>query len=367
MEEISVESISSIRAVQYFGAEELFMKKIKNQYERSAGAMYKGGIYNSIFASASDGISKLLTIAVLIGGSIMIFNSTMSVGELVSFFAITGYFSAPIAMLVESNKEIADARIASERLFDIMDYDEGNKISTGSLPKGHKDITIENLCFSYPGRKSLIENLNCRFECGKINLITGENGSGKSTLASLLMRGYSPVSGMIKIGDTDISTIPLRFWRDYITIVPQRPDIFNGTILENITMEEDDGKAEDIAAVCALSGIDKSLEKFPGGILTHTGERACKLSGGEKQKIAFARALYKKPHIIIMDEAMTNLDASGRKKISDTLNILKKKGAIIILISHEPSAIQYADNIIKLDKCDAHHRVNPQTRNCGEL
>ena len=151
----------------------------------------------------------------------------------------------------------------------------------------------------------------------------------------------------------DIQTIPLDTWRKYISIVPQKPEISDGSILENIVMGDRDYDMRSVTAVCAMAGLARTIENMPGGIMANTGEHGCRLSGGERQKIALARALYRQPKVLILDEAATFLDQESRKRLTDTISLLKEHNITTVLISHEEQALDIADNIIDLSHKNA--------------
>lgn len=348
-EAVTVESLNNIRAIKYFDSRKSVSRRLEGKYVAMAQQMYRGGANLSAFSTISDGITRALTFTVLIIGTLFVFGSELTTGEMVSFFTITSFFTSPVMTLIESNSQITEAKIAAERLFEIMDLDEENKGETVStkLEKSY-DINIENLSFSFPGRPLLLKEINCVIRKGKINAVVGSNGCGKSTMASLLMKGYSPTSGKIKVNGIDISQIDTHSWRQYITIVPQRIDLFDGTILENIVPNEDSPDFDRVMEVCRKVGLEHTIDSLPEGILCRTGEQACRLSGGEKQKVAMARALYRKPFALILDEATSSIDASGRNEINGVIKGLAGEGLTILMISHEKESVNIADNIIEI-------------------
>lgn len=357
-EQTNIEWLSSARAVKYFNSGRDAVRHIERKYFRTAGALYRGGMFTSAIASASDSISRLTGIVTLTAGAFFVLGSHLTIGELVSFFTFTSVFTSPIVMLIESNREIAEARISAERIFDILDMEEedtGEHIAF--TPEASDRIEARGLCFSFPGRMKLIDNLSFDILPGRINLLRGGNGSGKSTVAALLMKGYTPQSGTITAGGIDIRNIGTDAWRKYISIVPQRPDIFDGTILENIVMGDEGYDIRSVAAACTLAGLDTTIGSMPGGILAHTGEHACRLSGGERQKVALARALYRKPKVLILDEASTHLDGDSRDRLRETILTLRDQGMTIVLISHEENASTLADNIIDINNTNAHSQA----------
>ena len=355
-EQNNIEWLSSARAVKYFNASREASRKIEGQYFRTASAMHKGGIFISLIASSSDTVSRLITIISLLAGAFFILHSELTVGELVSFFSFSTLFTSPIVMLIESNREITEARISAERIFDILDLDaEDTGDYIDFTPAADDRIEARGIGFSFPGRMKLLDGLSFDILPGRINLIRGSNGSGKSTIAAMLMKGYTPSQGRITVGGVDLRHIHPERWREYISIVPQKPDIFDGTILDNITMGDSSYDIRAVAAACSLAGLSGTIDSLPGGIMAHTGEHACRLSGGERQKIALARALYRRPKVLILDEAVTYLDSGSRRRLLETVRTLRKKGVTVVLISHEEEAAEIADNII--DITNAHSQA----------
>lgn len=355
-EQNNIEWLSSARAVKYFNASREASRKIEGQYFRTASAMHKGGVFISLIASSSDTVSRLITIISLLAGAFFILHSELTVGELVSFFSFSTLFTSPIVMLIESNREITEARISAERIFDILDLDaEDTGDYIDFTPAADDRIEARGIGFSFPGRMKLIDGLSFDILPGRINLIRGSNGSGKSTIAAMLMKGYTPSQGRITVGGVDLRHIHPERWREYISIVPQKPDIFDGTILDNITMGDSGYDIRAVAAACSLAGLSGTIDSLPGGIMAHTGEHACRLSGGERQKIALARALYRRPKVLILDEAATYLDSGSRRRLLETVRTLRKKGVTVVLISHEEEAAEIADNII--DITNAHSQA----------
>ena len=353
-EQTSIEQLSAARDIKYFNSEKEAVRKIETQYFRTASALYGGGVLASAVGSVSDTVSRAVYLTTLLAGAFFVLNSELTVGELVSFISMTTVFSSPVVLLIESSREITEARISAERIFDILDLEGEDTTGTVRFQPTQDDIIeARDICFSFPGREQLLEGLSFRILPGKVNLILGANGSGKSTVAALLMRGYAPQSGSITAGGVDIQTIPLDTWRRYISIVPQKPEISDGSILDNIVMGDRDYDMRSVTAVCAMAGLARTIERLPGGITAHTGEHGCRLSGGERQKIALARALYRQPKVLILDEAATFLDQESRKRLTDTICLLKEHNITTVLISHEEQALDIADNIIDLSHKNA--------------
>lgn len=350
-EEINIESLSAIETIRYFGAEETFSRKIEKRYVDMAQKLYKGGRNISAFATTSDGISRLLTFTVLIVGALFVFNSELSIGEMVSFYSIAAFFSSPIMALVDSNNQITEAQIAAGRMFEIIELDREDKEeeTLPYIPQKWDNIVFDNITFSYPGRLDLIRNLSINIPSGKITALIGENGCGKSTIAALLMRGYAPVNGSIRIDELDIEHISIKKWRSYISIVPQRSSLFSGSILENIASGENSPDIEKIMEICRRCGLERLISSLKKGLLTGIGEQGKYLSQGERHKIALARALYREPQILILDEITAYLDSESVKIILNLIKEMAESGKTIIMITHQEESIKIADKIYNIN------------------
>lgn len=348
-----LDSINGILTVKHFGAEQLSAGKIEASYTHLVHQLEKAGRAVNISGIIGEGLTKSLTITILLAGSFSVLNREMSVGELVSFYTLSALFTAPLNHLISINNQLSGAIVSSERLFEILDLEEE---AQGEIPLSHPDLlpdtavelTLSRLCFAHTGRNALFTNLNAIFSPGEITLLLGESGCGKSTLAALLLRDFEPQEGNILLGGIQIKHIPLPQWREYITIVPQKAHLFDCSLLENITSGDLLPDTERVMSICASLGLARLFEKLPMGILTNVGREGIFLSGGECQKIAMARALYKNPRILILDEATSSLDETSEKFILDTVIRLKEQRKTIIMITHKKAHIPYADKVITI-------------------
>lgn len=268
-----------------------------------------------------------------------------------SFYAIIGYFTGPIASLIDANKTIQNAMIAADRLFEIMDLqrEEGeNKIVL--TPEKIGDIQFKNVHFRYGTRVEVFKDFDLTLEKSKITAIVGESGSGKSTLISLLQNLYPLQSGTISLGDIDLQYIENASLRQLVSVVPQKIDLFAGNVIENIAVGEFQPDMERVLLICKSIGILDFIETLPAGFNTYLGENGASLSGGQKQRIAIARALYKQPEILVLDEATSSLDTSSENFIQKSIQNLRNDNKTIIIIAHRLSTVVQADTIVVLDK-----------------
>ena len=316
---------------------------MKNTYRSIHGAILaQGGV---------QFVSTGITIAILWLGSILVVDQELTPGTLMVFYSLVGYVLSPIGSLITSNQTIQDALIAADRLFQIMDLereqDDEQKIALE--PDMIGDITFENVSFRYGSRKQVFETLNLTIEKGKTTAIIGASGSGKTTLISLLQHIYPIQSGQIRIGNYDIAQTDNRSLRSRVGTVPQQIELFAGTIVENIAVGDLHPDMKRIVDLTNRLGLQSFIERLPKGYMTYIGEHGASLSGGERQRIAIARALYKKPDILIFDEATSSLDSISEKFVKQALDELAREGKTVIVIAHRLSTIKAADRIVVLD------------------
>ncbi|MGC4129429.1 MAG: peptidase domain-containing ABC transporter [Bergeyella sp.] len=342
-----VESITSVKTIKQFGVETFANNKTDNAFTKLLKTIYKS-ILNSLFSgNSSEFLSRIFTIILLWVGSGYVIDRTITPGELLSFYALIGYFTSPVAQLIGMNKTIQNALIAADRLFEIMDLEREETTEKIDLSKEHiGDIHFKEVYFSYGSRVDVFEDFNCVIQKGKTTAIIGESGSGKTTLAALIQKLYPLKSGKITIGDYDINYISNYSLRNLISVVPQQIDLFSGNVIENIALGEGFPDVQKILNIVKNLGLLNFIEKLPNGFQTYLGENGSQLSGGQKQKIAIARALYKNPEILILDEATSSLDSEAEQIIQKTLQEFRNQGKTMIVIAHRLSTIVNSDEIL---------------------
>ncbi|MBO4557289.1 MAG: peptidase domain-containing ABC transporter [Bacteroidales bacterium] len=343
-----VEAITAVRSIKYACRESEAARAIEAQYISLCGKMFGGGRAQSRYSLLAEATSKFLTIMLLSAGSLVILKGGLSVGTLVGFYAITSFFSAPLAQLVGVSSLITQTKISSQRLFEVMDLAE-EPTDGCDPPAGGGDLCFEDITFSYPGAPTLLDHFNARFPEGEITVVKGASGCGKSSLAALAMRLYTPSKGSITLGGIDISLFSLEKWRKKITIVPQEVRLFDDTILYNITCERRGQDLERVARLLVDLGLEPLLQELPRGLATMVGESGCRLSGGQKQRIAIAAALYRGSDILILDEATNSLDAASQQKMLEVIKkINRERGTTVIMITHKADEIPIAGHKIEM-------------------
>lgn len=342
-----VESITHVRTVKEFGIEEFSNLKTENKFVKLLFTTYKSGL-NGIFAGTSTQfIASGFTVVLMWIGSGYVIDRSITPGELFSFYALIGYFTSPVASLIGMNKTAQNALIAADRLFEIMDLEREETENKVELKRDNVgDIKFENVSFRYGSRLEVFKNFNAIFKKNETTAIVGESGSGKTTLISLLQNLYPIKEGKIYIGEFDTQFVHYQSLRKIVGVIPQQLNLFSGNIIENIALGDSFPDIHRILDLSKQLGITEFVEKLPNGFETQIGENGAMLSGGQKQRIAIARALYKNPEILLMDEATASLDTNSEKVVKNVIDNFKAQGKTIIVIAHRLSTIANADKIL---------------------
>lgn len=351
MESQLVESIKNIGTVKRLSLEEFSKNKTELKFIDLLKTIYSSGL-NNVFSNISTGfVSRIFTVILLWVGTYYVIDGEITPGELFSFYSIIGYFTGPASQLINTNKSIQNAMIAADRLFGIMDLEtEVSDANINITEHSLGDIHFDNVRFHYELGRDIFKGISLTIPKGKFTALVGESGSGKSTIASLIQNIYQPKEGKILIGDYDLRYITKDSINSLVTTVPQNVELFDGSIISNISIGEYSPDMEKIIKVCKQVGAYEFIESLPNGFETYLGEFGANLSGGERQRIAFARALYKDPEVLILDEATSALDSESELVIKDLVDELAKQGKTIIIIAHKLQSIVKADKIIALKK-----------------
>lgn len=346
-----VESLNSVSTIKSFGLENFANIKTETRFIKLLESGYKSALNFVFSGTSSNTIAQLFTVILLWSGAGFVIDREITPGELLSFYAIIGYFTTPLSSLIGANKEIQNALIAADRLFEIMDLEREEMDKTIELTKEKiGDIRFQEASFSYGRKVEVFKALNLTLEKGAVTALVGESGSGKSTLISLLQNIYPIKSGRIMIGDIDLKYIENESLRGLVSVVPQKIDLFAGNVVENIAVGEFAPNMDYILKICSDIGILDFIENLPNGFNTYLGENGATLSGGQRQRIAIARALYKQPEVLVLDEATASLDSSSENFIKKTIQRMRDQNKTIILISHRLSTVLKADKIVVLEQ-----------------
>ena len=347
-----VESLNGIETIKAFNAEREVNLETEKRFIKFIKAIFKNEYINNIQMSLKSLVKGVFTIAILWIGTIQVLNGKISFGELLTFNALLVYFLNPIENIINLQPTLQTAVVAAERLSEILDLSleksegEHKKINPNSL---NGKIEFKNVDFRYGTRQLILKNINMTINKGERVALVGESGSGKTTIAKLLLNFYQCEKGEIIVNDYNLLDVNVEALRDKIAYISQETFLFNGTILENLMLGNPYLTYEEIIEACKKAQIHDFINSLPLRYNTLVEENGSNFSGGQKQRLSIARAILRKPEILIMDEATSNLDSITEKAIEKTIHEFSE-GMITIIIAHRLSTIMRCDNIYILEK-----------------
>ena len=313
------------------------LKSLKLQQTQEAGAIF---------------INEIKNILITVLAATSVINGELTIGMMLAIQYIIGQLNSPVEQLMSFIYSLQDVKISLERINEIhMSKDEEDCCQTVmSFNDSQHSITLDNISFRYDqyAIKNTIDNISFHMPEGKVTAIVGASGSGKTTLIKLML-GYYPVeNGNIKIGESDISEINLKWWRRQCGVVMQDGIIFSESIARNIAVDDGEIDKERLVKAAEVANIHDYIMGLPLKYNTNIGRDGVGLSQGQKQRILIARAVYKDPQFIFLDEATNALDAKNEKVIVENLDEFYK-GRTVVIVAHRLSTVKNADQIIVLD------------------
>ncbi|MCY1635963.1 peptidase domain-containing ABC transporter [Marinifilum sp. D737] len=326
----------------------------KQRFFASTNKMIYGSFQDKIFSLGRiniklgllSGITGVLFLgAILAYGSYMVYADNLQLGELMAILSISSSLLPSVASLALVAIPVNEAKVAFNRMFEFVSLNPEQEDSGLQIHR-FESLEIKNLNFRFPGRKQLLSNINISLRKNELISIVGESGCGKSTLCQVMEKFYPRESGSILINEQyELNEISTTNWRSIVGVVPQEIHIFNGTVLDNICLANANEEAEQALKFCKKYGFHDIIETFPQSYLSIVGEEGINLSGGQKQVIALARALYKKPQLLILDEATSAMDRTTELFTLQLLERLKKEIAVVF-ISHRLHILHNISNCI---------------------
>ncbi len=301
----------------------------------------------------SQFIDNIKNMAIVFFCATAVINGNITFGVMISTQFIIGMLNGPLSQFINFVISAQYAKISFLRMNEIRQLpDESEMLNSNSesciLPNSGT-ITISNLIFQYSlSAQPVLKHINLTIPEGKITAIVGGSGSGKSTLLKLLLRLYQPSYGTISIGGTNVSNINLRQWRSMCGVVMQDGKMFSDTVLNNIVLDDEKIDYENVKRVCSIAQIDFEIDQMPKGYLTKIGENGRGISGGQKQRILIARALYRNPKYLFLDEATNALDGLNEQRVVTALKNSFESRTVIV-VAHRLSTIRNADQIVVLN------------------
>ncbi|OPX43732.1 putative ABC transporter ATP-binding protein [Ruminiclostridium hungatei] len=346
------DTIAGIKEVKLWGMDRIKIGEYIKEQRKIINANIKMGLIDKLNEFSESLLFQLIIDLIYIVGAYMVFQNSLTVGELFAFITYSSYVTGPISAILNIGYNFVNIIPSAKRYFDFMDREGepygGNRNNSAVGVKDSKEvIAFKDVSFSYTGGKQVLDKISFEINKGDKIAIVGANGSGKSTIINLLLRFYQPDSGKILLDGIDITTINLREYRKMISVVSQDMHLFNASIKYNIALNT---KMKELYILKAVKecGASKFIDKLPDKLDTVVGRNGAMVSGGERQKIALARAVVRESEILILDEATANYDieseAAVNKFIGEQLN-----GRTAIIISHKPDILKYVDKVIILE------------------
>ncbi|MEE9910664.1 MAG: lipid A export permease/ATP-binding protein MsbA [Deltaproteobacteria bacterium] len=342
------ETIAGTRIVKAFGMEKYEGRRFSEENERLFRLSMKQVTVNAISSPLMEFMGGLGIAAVIFYGGYNVLKGYSTPGTFFSFIAALLMLYEPIKRLTNVNNTINQGIAGGERIFTIIDRvpDIEDKPGAAMLPPIRKEIVIENVTFRYE-EEPVLKNINLSIKAGEVVAFVGMSGGGKTSLVNLIPRFYDVSAGRVLIDGHDIRDVTLQSLRSQIAIVTQQTILFNDTVKNNIAYGDIKRTEEDIYNAARAANAHDFISRLPKGYDSNIGELGTKLSGGEKQRISIARALFKDAPILILDEATSSLDTEAEIEVQDALDNLMK-GRTTLVIAHRLSTIRNADRIIAL-------------------
>lgn len=343
------EHISGIRIIQYFARENQEMRKFKKINARHRDAHIRSNWYYSIFFPVVEIISALSIGLLVWYGSKSIIANDISPGVVVSFIMYINMLFRPIRELADKFNTLQMGMVGAERIFKVLDTDEKTE-NKGNLKPDllQGDIEFKNVWFAYNDENWVLKDISFHVKPGQTLALVGATGAGKSSVINILNRFYEINKGSVLVDGRDIREYDLNYLRSHIATVLQDVFLFSDTIGNNINLNNQAIRREDLISAAKEVGAHEFIEKLPGGYDYDVMERGATLSAGQAQLISFIRALVYNPQILVLDEATASVDTETEELIRHAINKLME-GRTSIVIAHRLSTIQNADKIIVLD------------------
>lgn len=344
------ETISGVRIVKAFSMENYE----KRRYWEASDQVFKAIMRIVRVDALTSPVLEILgsvgiVVAVWVGGY-LVFTKSLTPGAFMAFLGALASLYQPVKRISQINNNIQRGMAGVARVFELMDLrsevlERPDAVTLGRMQEG---VGFDNVSFAYGPDRVVLQRVSFSAKLGEIVAIVGSSGAGKTTLVNLLPRFYDPTSGVITIDGIDISLVAIRSLREQMGIVTQDTILFDDTVFNNIAYGQPDVKPDAVRGAARIANAEEFIRALPEGYSTRIGERGVRLSGGEKQRIAIARAILKNPPILILDEATSALDAESERLVQEALDRLMQNRTTFV-IAHRLSTIIRADKILVLD------------------
>ncbi len=367
-----IEGLRAVETIKGNANEETELEGIEKEYMKSLRIAFKEGMLSNIQGSISNLVSTAGNLILMYFGIMQVINGDSTLGSFMAFMTLSGYFMDPVGRLVGLQLQIQEAGISMKRMTEILEYEREQSCVGGNIDKEDNlsvmlmmnqkwdrdkvyqklkkvegDVEVRNVTFRYGNRKPVLKNVSFTVPKGKKVALVGASGSGKSTIAKLLLKYYEPENGEILIDGIDVGEYDNQSLRKAISYVPQTIELFSKSIYDNIRVSRMNASLEEVKEAAKAADAHEFIKKLPMQYYTYLEEAGNGLSGGEKQRIALARAFLKDNQFYILDESTSNLDFGTENIIFDMIYHKFHKKSMLI-IAHRLATIKNCDEIIVL-------------------
>ncbi|WP_408590242.1 ABC transporter ATP-binding protein [Novosphingobium sp.] len=343
-----VDTVMGMRVVTALGAEGHEAARFAHANGRFVDTMLRMQVASFLTGALPGALLAISTAAVTLYGGWRVFTGELTIGTLVAFMAYHARLFAPVQALLGLSSGLASTRVSLARIFELFDTapDVTERADPAPLGPVRGEIRFEGVCFRHD-REAVLDGVDLMIPAGAHCAVLGESGAGKSTLADLLVRFQDPQAGRIVVDGHDIRDVALADLRREILLVDQAPFLFNASIAANIAFACDAATPEAVDQAAQAAGLGALLVRLPQGLATPVGERGLSLSAGERQRIALARALLRRPSVLVLDEPTAALDAETERRVGEGLRRMLPD-ATLVIITHRPALAEAADMVVTL-------------------
>lgn len=345
-----IEDINGIETIKSLTSEDFRYQKIDREFVDYLKKSFAYSRMENIQIGLKKTAQLLLNVAILWMGALLVMDNKMTLGQLITYNTLLVYFTNPLENIINLQTKLQTAQVANNRLNEVYlvdsEFMDKKAIRDLSMTKG--DIELRNVSYKYGYGRNVLSDINLTIERGSKVAFVGISGSGKTTLAKMIVNFYDPNEGEILVNNINLNQIDKHVLRRHINYLPQQPYVFNGTILENVLLGAKPGTTQkEIIRALEIAEIREDIERMPLNYQTELTSDGSGISGGQRQRLALARALLTDAPVLILDEATSNLDILTEKKIIDNLLELDKT---IIFIAHRLTIAERSEKVVVLDK-----------------